>query len=209
METYAENPSEIYSNSAIDPAMKNAFMQTRKYIMRKYFLTEAEATTIITQAVDFSTTQLVDGNWGVHAVVPKKVFEPYEESEEPEVSLPIVQRSIPPEADLPLNSDNVHWGYFSKELDPVMTVKSGDEVVVEMATHHACDDWDKMIAGDEGTMNIYQKMLFFVLFEIVLTNLSFLNFCCEQEWRIFSTGPLKSKMSSIEVPLVVEMVCMF
>lgn len=147
--------------------MKNAYTQTRKFLMAKYFLTEAEATTITTQAVDFATTQLVDGNWGVHSVIPKKVFEPYEESEEPEVSLPIVQRSVAPEADLPLNSDNVHWGYFSKELDPVMTVKSGDEVVVEMATHHACDDWDKMIAGDEGTMNIYKKMLFFVLFEIV------------------------------------------
>lgn len=56
------------------------------------------------------------------------------------------------EADLPLSAANVHWGYFSKELEPVLTVTSGQEVVVEMATHHACDDWDRMIAGDPGKL---------------------------------------------------------
>ncbi len=150
LETYAENPSAIYGNSAIDPAMANAYMQTRKFLMAEYLLTEAEVNTIITQAVDFASTQVVDGNWGVHSVIPKKVFVPLEESEEDEVSLPVVQRMVPPEADLPLNSKNVHWGYFSKDLEPVLTITSGDEVVVEMATHHACDDWDKMVAGDEG-----------------------------------------------------------
>lgn len=152
METYAENPSDIYGNSAIDPAMANTYMQTRKFLMAEYDLTEAEANTIITQGVDFAVTQVVDGNWGSHSVIPKKIFEAYEEStDETAVSLPVVERSAVI-ADLPLNSTNVHWGYFSKELDPVLTVTSGDEVVVEMATHHACDDWDKMIAGDAGTI---------------------------------------------------------
>ena len=41
---------------------------------------------------------------------------------------------------LALDSRTVHWGYFSKYLQPVMTVASGDTVTVEMATHHACDD---------------------------------------------------------------------
>ena len=41
---------------------------------------------------------------------------------------------------LALDSKTVHWGYFSKYLQPVMTVASGDTVTVEMATHHACDD---------------------------------------------------------------------
>ena len=36
-----------------------------------------------------------------------------------------------------------------------MTVASGDTVTVEMATHHACDDWDKMIKGDAGMESIY------------------------------------------------------
>ena len=32
------------------------------------------AWTVITTGVDFATTQLVDGNWGVHATVPKALF---------------------------------------------------------------------------------------------------------------------------------------
>lgn len=43
--------------------MLNCFQQTRKFVMAEYDLTEAEATTIITQGVDFAMTQLVDGNW--------------------------------------------------------------------------------------------------------------------------------------------------
>ena len=56
-------------------------------------------------------------------------------------------------ADFKLNlmAANVHWGYFSKTLDPVLTVPSGAEVEVEMATHHGCDDWDNIIEGDPGT----------------------------------------------------------
>ena len=29
------------------------------------------------------------------------------------------------------------------------------EIVVEMGTHHACDDWDRMIKGDAGMESIY------------------------------------------------------
>ena len=29
------------------------------------------------------------------------------------------------------------------------------EIVVEMGTHHACDDWDRMIKGDPGMESIY------------------------------------------------------
>jgi hypothetical protein len=65
----------VYSDSAIDPAMKNAFTQTRKWMMAKYSLTVYEAWTIITQAVNFGITQLVDGNWGIHAIIPKRIFE--------------------------------------------------------------------------------------------------------------------------------------
>ena len=60
------------------------------------------------------------------------------------------------EADLPLSAANVHWGYFSKNLEPALTVDSGTEVVVEMATHHGCDDYDKMILDDEGMESIYR-----------------------------------------------------
>merc|ERR1719238_2330206 len=56
---------------------------------------------------------------------------------------------------VPLNKDNVHWGYFSKDLAPVATMESGGEIIVEMATHHACDDWDKMVKGDAGMESIF------------------------------------------------------
>ena len=56
---------------------------------------------------------------------------------------------------LALDSKTVHWGYFSKYLQPVMTVASGDTVTVEMATHHACDDWDKMIKDDPGMESVF------------------------------------------------------
>jgi acetamidase/formamidase len=46
--------------------------------------------------------------------------------------------------DLPLSAANVHWGFFSKTLEPALTVDSGTEVKVEMATHHGCDDYDKV-----------------------------------------------------------------
>lgn len=75
LETYSENPGDIYSNSSIDKAMKNCYTQTRKFVMARWGLTEIEATTVITQGIDFAMTQLVDGNWGVHAVVPKGIFE--------------------------------------------------------------------------------------------------------------------------------------
>ena len=57
LETYAENPGDIYGASSIDKAMKNAYTQTRKFVMAEYGLTEAEVTTIITNGVDFAMTQ--------------------------------------------------------------------------------------------------------------------------------------------------------
>ena len=75
LETYADNPGDIYGASSIDKAMKNCYTQTRKFIMARYGLNEMEATTVITQGVDFGMTQLVDGNWGVHGLVPKSIFE--------------------------------------------------------------------------------------------------------------------------------------
>jgi hypothetical protein len=61
---------------------------------------------------------------------------------------------------LPLSAANVHWGYFSKTLTPVLTVNSGAEVEVEMATHHGCDDWDLMIEGDEGEWILWVVFVF-------------------------------------------------
>jgi hypothetical protein len=54
-----------------------------------------------------------------------------------------------------VNNSTVHWGYFSKAIEPIITIDSGSEIMVEMATHHACDDWDKMIKGDAGLESVY------------------------------------------------------
>lgn len=75
LETFADNPGDIYGASSIDNATKNCFTQTRNFVIAEYNLTEAEAWTIITQGVNFGITQVVDGNWGVHAVIPKAIFE--------------------------------------------------------------------------------------------------------------------------------------
>ena len=133
----------------------NCFHQTRKFVMAEYNVTEAEATTIITQGVDFAVTQVVDGNWGVHAVVPKQIFVEFVPNDDTSTSKATGTRKLIGNADITLSLENVHWGYFSKTLTPVLTVESGSEVIVEMATHHACDDWDKMIKGDVGMEDIY------------------------------------------------------
>lgn len=43
--------------------------------MDTFSVTEVEAITIISMSSNFAITQIVDGNWGVHASVPKWVFE--------------------------------------------------------------------------------------------------------------------------------------
>jgi acetamidase/formamidase len=156
LETYSENPKDMFDNKSVDKAMMNTFTQTRKWVMAEYGLTEAEATTVITNGVDFMMTQLVDGNLGMHSVIPKGIFTEVTEAElTAEARSGRRSRKLQGDAELKLSPETVHWGYFSKTLEPVLTVASGDEVVVEMATHHACDDWDRMIKGDEGMESIY------------------------------------------------------
>jgi len=54
------------------------------------------------------------------------------------------------------NASTVHWGYTYKGLPPLATVTSGDTIHVEMATHHAGDDPEKMVYGDPGMESIYK-----------------------------------------------------
>ena len=61
-----------------------------------------------------------------------------------------------PSYKLPLSAETVHWGYFSKDEPPKLTVTSGAVVEVEMASHHACDDYDKMIKGDPGMESVFE-----------------------------------------------------
>lgn len=46
---------------------------------------------------------------------------------------------------------NIHFCTFQI----VIYIDSGTTVTVEMATHHACDDWDKMISGDPGMESVF------------------------------------------------------
>jgi acetamidase/formamidase len=54
--------------------MKDAFHKTRRFLMSAQGITEDEAIALISAAVDFGVTQVVDGNWGVHAVLSKRLF---------------------------------------------------------------------------------------------------------------------------------------
>ncbi|PZA10661.1 acetamidase [Rhodopseudomonas palustris] len=57
---------------------------------------------------------------------------------------------------LPATPDTVHWGYFSHRLKPVLTLKSGERAVIETITHHANDDYERMIAGDEAAEELFR-----------------------------------------------------
>jgi acetamidase/formamidase len=56
---------------------------------------------------------------------------------------------------IPANAQTVHWGYFSKKLAPIIEVDSGDFVTLETVTHHANDDFERMIQGDPGVESIF------------------------------------------------------
>jgi acetamidase/formamidase/AraC-like DNA-binding protein len=67
--------SEIYKRSSLDPAMRDAFWKMRRFLMTSKGLTEDEAISLISVAVDFGVTQVVDGNWCVHALLRKSLFD--------------------------------------------------------------------------------------------------------------------------------------
>ena len=56
---------------------------------------------------------------------------------------------------LPVSPRNVHWGYFSKAVAPALTLRSGDRATIETLTHHANDDYERMIAGDPGAESVF------------------------------------------------------
>ncbi|HVX78331.1 MAG TPA: acetamidase/formamidase family protein [Bradyrhizobium sp.] len=66
--------SEVYAKSSLDLAMKDAFRKVRRFLMNTRGLSEDEAIALISAAVDFGVTQVVDGNWGVHAILNKRLF---------------------------------------------------------------------------------------------------------------------------------------
>ncbi len=65
---------DIYSKSSIDLAMRDAFRKMRHFLMTVKGLSEDEAISLMSVAVDFGITQVVDGNWGVHGTIRKAIF---------------------------------------------------------------------------------------------------------------------------------------
>jgi hypothetical protein len=70
----ADAQSEIYKKSSVDLALRDAFRKMRRFLMTTKKLSEDEAISLMTIAVDFGVTQVVDGNWGAHAVIRKDLF---------------------------------------------------------------------------------------------------------------------------------------
>jgi acetamidase/formamidase len=70
---------DIYKNSSVDKAMRDAFRKMRHFLMTTHSLSEDEALSLMSIAADFGITQVVDGNWGVHATMKKRVFTGAEE----------------------------------------------------------------------------------------------------------------------------------
>ncbi|WP_243395691.1 acetamidase/formamidase family protein [Sphingomonas oleivorans] len=66
--------SEVYKRSSIDAAMRDAFRKARRFLMTTKELTEDEAISLLSVGVDFGISQVVNGNWGVHAVIRKALF---------------------------------------------------------------------------------------------------------------------------------------
>jgi acetamidase/formamidase/AraC-like DNA-binding protein len=71
----AQSQSEVYAKSSLDLAMKDAFRKVRRFLMSTLDLSEDEAIALMSAAVDFGVTQVVDGNWGVHAILSKRLFD--------------------------------------------------------------------------------------------------------------------------------------
>jgi acetamidase/formamidase len=70
----ANAQSDIYTKSSLDLAMRDAFRKMRHFLMTTQGLSEDEAISLMSVGVDFGVTQVVDANWGIHAIVKKSLF---------------------------------------------------------------------------------------------------------------------------------------
>ena len=57
---------------------------------------------------------------------------------------------------VPANNKTIHWGYFSKTMEPLLKLESGDYATIETITHHSNDDIERMVKGDPGAESIFQ-----------------------------------------------------
>jgi acetamidase/formamidase len=67
----AGGQSSIFFNSRTDDAVANTYHQARKFVSAMTGLSEANAISLLTVGCDLGITQVVDGNYGAHYVIPK------------------------------------------------------------------------------------------------------------------------------------------
>jgi len=65
---------DIYKKSSVDKALRDAFRKMRHFLMTTQGMSEDEAISLMSVGVDFGVTQVVDGNWGVHATIQKNIL---------------------------------------------------------------------------------------------------------------------------------------
>lgn len=70
----ASAQSEVYRRSTVDLALRNAFRQTRRFLMDGFDFSEDEALSLMSLAADFGITQVADGNFGAHALIRKSLL---------------------------------------------------------------------------------------------------------------------------------------
>jgi acetamidase/formamidase len=70
----ADAQNLIFQKSSVDLAMRDAYRKMRHFLMTTQNLDEDEAISLMSVAADFGITQVVDGNWGVHAIIKKSIF---------------------------------------------------------------------------------------------------------------------------------------
>lgn len=58
---------------------------------------------------------------------------------------------------LDTSPDHVHWGYFDRDLDPVLTVEDGATIELRTVTHHSGDAPDLMM--DDGVRRLYEEVV--------------------------------------------------
>ncbi len=66
--------NDVWKNTSLDKAMRDAYRKMRDFLMSTQKLSEDEAISLMSVGVDFGVTQVVDGNWGVHATLRKRIF---------------------------------------------------------------------------------------------------------------------------------------
>lgn len=66
--------NQVFQKSSVDLALRDAYHKMRHFLMTTQGLNEDEAISLMSVAVDFGITQVVDGNWGVHALIKKSIF---------------------------------------------------------------------------------------------------------------------------------------